>query len=290
MATKYTIFYNQGNRGWTETWYDNLTTFQTDFNSANWKKFLKSAILFRGATTYIYGIRQTGVKPLVNGSQIDVLGNTYKAPFSNPATDDPDVVSTDAVFLVNAFTDITSKKRMYFRGLPDFYVDRDVDGGFAPAPVLITNIKDYFKNASTLGLSIRVKDPTPAQVQVLSMSPNPTNINYTDLTCNAVPVFVGTAPYQIVNFGVQTDDTPGFPHIANVVSVTTGPPIIVTIRYRLRSSVVPVTPANQRFRQLQYIYKAVDYNTADFQFFSEHKTGRPFGVLRGRSRSLVRAQ
>ena len=290
MPVKITIFYNQANRGWTETWYAPFSSVTVPINNAAWQKFFSSSIAFRATPTLIYAMRVSGIKPGVLGSQLYNFGNTYdQSPGGFNVSGNPDVATTDAVYQMTGATSPLAKKLMFLRGLEDAVVSRTADGTDVIDPGLQKAVNAMVTAAAALGLQIRYKSLANPQVQVTSVSPNAGNVNYTDLTLNAAIVLTPPAPYAVVLYGVPTDNMPGCPKVAKVITSVAGPPAVLTIGYRLRSSSIPVTPANMRATQLFYAYDTVNTTTTTFKFWSEHKTGRPFGSLRGRTRSLVRA-
>jgi hypothetical protein len=283
-----TIFYNQSNRGFTETWYKAGNDPTIDLSVGNWPQFLAAAIKIRAFPTYIYAVRFANnlTPPQSDVTLLEGIYNTY--PSVNPL-DSADVVSTDAVYHVTGGPGIS--KRMFLRGLPDRWVVRDNNGNDRMPAQAAKLIDLYFQAAQKNGLQIRSQapiDPGAHQAYtVQKVSANVVNNKQSDIVLNNPPPWPGNSIVRVRWLGVPTDDIPGFPHITPIISnVPLVLPPVITVNYRLRAQ-GPVMPAKMKGVLLDYAFNP--FTGWNFERFSEHKTGSPFGRLRGRSRSLVKA-
>jgi len=288
MSIKVVIFYNQFSAGFSETWYLAGSSPVIDTSQTLWKNFLKASIGCRATGTVITAIRFSTVEPPKRSFLVRLFGE-YVAPVREGFAEiTPDVVSTTGVFTV---TSGTSRKRIFMRGLPDEYVQRTNTGQDEMINAALQATNRYFATAQRLGLSIRQQVPAggggPVSYPVLSVRPDPANNHWSILTSNT-QVLLAPGPQMFLRFnGIPFDDLPGFPRLATLVHTTAVAPFEATVPYRFRNQET-VTPSKMRFCQNVWEVQP----TVEFVFdrWSERKTGRPFGVLRGRSRGLVRAQ
>ena len=62
MPLKIVFFYNQANRGWTETFYSNASSNPIDFVNLNFTpKFYQNIVGFRNSLTYLYAVRASNI-------------------------------------------------------------------------------------------------------------------------------------------------------------------------------------------------------------------------------------
>ena len=182
------------------------------------------------------------------------------------------------------------KKFVSLRGLSEVDVSRNNDGTDNLTAQLEKGINKYFNAISNAGLYIRtqVRPMVGGNLwyNVSSVAPE-TNGYGSFLTCSPLPAFPITPDTQIVFQGIPRDDMPGFPKQCPVNYIAPGPPTGVGIPYRLRitAGTTSYQPAKLKFCILQYAYWTID--AGRFIRFSEHKTGRPTGVPRGRAKSAV---
>jgi hypothetical protein len=169
---------------------------------------------------------------------------------------------------------------------------RAITGQDLPSPFLTGAVQTYVTALKNAGVGVRYVTQPPANGlawnPILSVTANGANQPTSFLTLTAPPVVPYTVG-QILRFsGVNRDNLPGFPATCQVLSITAGPPYVIDIGYRLRNaaSVFPpkmaVTPALYSLASLS--------GFMDFTRFSERKTGRPFGALRGAARTVTRRQ
>jgi hypothetical protein len=298
MPCKVVVFYNQAERGWSETFYIPDSVPPVTLNSTAWVSFLTAAIGLRAAPCVIKAVRITPIG-VATVSQLYVTSSQYYSGGTNGLGSGllPDPSSTDAVFQLYNFA-LTTKRRIFVRGLPDAWVIRDAQGNDLQAGTFITAYNKFFSGMTGLGGEIRRTLPPGAPpnqlISVQQVNAHVTNPNWSTLTLAAASTYnLATNPI-ILSRGVPFDDLPGFPRRATVVALSDANPFTVTIAYRFRNTQA-VHPKNMRIQQTAYAYEFIKPATSTtggwiFERFSEHKTGRPFGSLRGRSRALVRAQ
>ena len=292
MASKIVLFYNQGQTGWTETYYSNYTVAQIDPYTAGWKKFLTARVALFGGPTSIYGMR-VSTEGNAREAYFWPFFNIWApyAPTAGAVTNTPTVVSVDAQ--LSLFDPTTKKRNLWIRGLAASLVTRDLQGFMIYNPTLqklIQNLVSAMQD-STVNLQIRSLVAPPAAglfyMQAIKLQQNAANAHWTDILTNIAPNFVIANQPQARFLGVPHDDLPGFPRQALVVAQSAIAPFTVTIPYRFRA-LAPVTPPKMTLTQLAFLYTPISFQ--QFERFSDHKTGRPFGTLRGRARALVTAQ
>lgn len=287
MPLKINLIYNQHQSGWTETFYapgsDPVAALNTLTNP-----FFNKAVAFRAAGTVLYALRAS----VVGGNRASFL-RIVNVPAPGPDEFDPtptyaapDVVSTDAVYSLNG---LTGKKRaIALRGLRDGDVIRNTNGNFAPSAALVSLVNAYFLAVFNLGWTIRFEVRPPdgglSWLRVVSV----TKVNLNDaLSILEVPSapFVITQPTAVTIQGVPKDDLPGLPRNAVAVVTSAGPDQVV-IQYRYRGHAAITYPIRMRLTPTVYGYEPI-VNWV-FVRFSERKTGKPFGSLRGRARVAIR--
>jgi len=299
MAVKVTLFYNQVGSGWTETWYHGSSDPKSLISNTLTAFVLKSCIDFRHALTYLIAARATkigGGKESFTRS----YGTKYKGLSAGVGEPGPDVVSTDAVLKVDGIQ--TGVKRMFIRGLNDFDAQRNIDGTDKPSGALTAGLTNYLNAMAGSGFALRILRQPPnvglAWVPVISVATVagiPTQTDVKTTVDVAAPIAVG----DYVRFSrVPGDALPGFPGKAVVLEMNPGGVSGVRISYNMRGSPT-VFPPSMQLTALVYDYPVISRVDTGFfsilsspltiERFSEHKTGRPFGLLRGRARSKVRA-
>ena len=199
-----------------------------------------------------------------------------------------DVSSTDAFC---ALYDSNGKRRpLYVRGLNDIDVLRNSTGLSNPSPGLIKALNNMLGQIYSLGWCIQweQRPPTGGLIwnSVLTVTADG---NFSILGMQAVIAGLIPGSTQIVFQGIPTDDLPGFPRIATVVGGVNGPPQTIIIPYRLRTAGAgPYLPTKLKCCVVVNQYTPI--TNLQFESFGERKTGRAFGVPRGRSRVKIKAQ
>lgn len=291
MSLKITLFFNgPANDGWTETYYSVSSdpfNFLTNLPSSLWT----SAMAFRAGGSDLFAARAT---LLDTGQRVNYslpLSGKYPSPLPiNGSSGYPAAAQDDALFKV--VDGLGQSKKMYFRGLPQANVQRTQGGVSIQDPFIIKNIQTYITNMYNAGFQIRhqQRPPTGGMVWYTAMNFSPaTALGFPQFTFIQTPVSpaIIIAPSGHVTFqNVNKNLLPGFPTITTpVFASTAAPPFGIVVPYLFRGTQVIQPNKNCRFCQTNYIYSNMFFGT--FMRFTSHKTGRSFGVPRGRARSVV---
>jgi len=282
MAVKVTLYFNQSQSGFSETFYHASSDPQGVANSLG-LLFYQRAVQFRAVNTYLVGARFSLMEP----PRTSFLVRPSPQPHGiNRLTDvpEPDVVSTTAVFLLGA--SLPAQRRLYMRGIADMDVNRDENGQDNPSPFLIAGSNAYFAMLNIAGFAIKkqVRPPDGGLVWdfVTKIEPatnNPSMWSTFTLDSGIHSVFKG----DTVTFNGITTLEPRLPSKALVINdVQVGAKWTFTIAWPCPGGV------NLFPEKLKAVVSAPSFgliSTWAFERFSEHKTGRPFGSLRGRARS-----
>lgn len=276
---KVTMFYNQTNHGWTETWWANGTTPPLQLNPAL-KAIMAAAVAFRSPLTTLEWVRFSvvGSPQKVNSFRL----SNKVAAVTNPDSP-PDVVSTDALWRI--ITSNFARRTIALRGLLDNSVLRNpTSGAFEPTPGLVAQVDAYLNKVYSAGWLIRVTENrvnTPAlpTQPVVLMKRNPVVTDQTDITFN--PAIAGLVAGQKVRFfgSIDPKKLPLFPKTPTLLEVIPGPPQIIKIAYSMPNELT-YAPPNLLCSPLVYNFDPI-YDW-DFQSLSKRDTGRPFGSSRGR--------
>jgi hypothetical protein len=292
MACKVVFFYNQGASGWTETYYSTQSTANGAVASIT-PALLKAAIACRAPGTQLFAIRGSVVDVLPRSSITLFFGNTYIVPPQAGDDKQPDIVGTDALMSLSGAS-FQPQRKLYLRGLNDFNTLRGASFNSEPTGLLIKGIDLMMKNVVACGLAIRygIRPPTSPLVwyPVLKVGPFGSSPNWSTVNVQGLPTW--TAGTQLLFEGVPKNHIPGFPRLGvlrvNAIpsTVTVGTTDLI-IPYLYRSDVDEYHPPAMRVTQNVYGYAAI--GGWQFESFTTHKTGRAFGVARGRSRAVVKA-
>lgn len=294
---KIVTFYQQGANGWTETWYHNASTI-ADFSTATpqFIGWLQASIAMRASDVSIIGSRISNEAP-PKLAQPFYYNGTYGPP-SQSASFAPDVIATDAQYIL--FDSLYNKRFVTFRGLSDL-IKQFTPAGVPIVPAQLSALVNaYMIAAGTAGFRLKIANK-PGQAGVVQyalalVGPSATNENWSTITLAPGSAFAPTVGEKIIFHGINRDYIPGFPLKSQVMSVGAAPPVTFDIPYRYRSQTNTYAPTKAFVSALSYSYNnfapQTSANVYPWQFtrFSERKTGRPFGVTRGRSRAVVRAQ
>jgi hypothetical protein len=294
MPCKVVYFFNMANAGWTETYYSNQSFASINLNSGAYLTFLQNRFNCLAAPAVIFGAR---VSSLQSPKQTYVYrwGSTYQAGLGNPAGGfaNPDIKAADILLRMYGTTGYA--RFLWLRGIPDNYIQFDQFGSFTVPAAANKNIVSLMNSLSQTGYGIRHTQTasalgvTPLAVQSVGVSV--LNANWSSLAfAGAYNPGVGGA--TIARFtGVPRDDLPGFPKQVTPISFTNAAPFTMTIPYRLRAQGT-VAPNKMAVIPYGFVIDGFPPSQFDWEYwdFTEHKTGRPFGSARGRSRAAVRAQ
>lgn len=289
MATQMTLFINQLDKGFSETWFH-----QDDNPTQLWHSLPNSlfnqAMAFRHVSCYLRAIRMTRVGPTALGKFSQLFGY-FPRLFgsrggSSTTFEEMDVTATSGVWHV---TDGQGDRRnVWFRGLADIDVIRKSSGIDNPSAALEKAVNTYLTNLYTLGFGIRATLLPPAagltwrrigQVSHL-LSVDPNRANFT-LVPDAPTLNVG----DVVVFNGRTRFLPHFPRVAEILAKQTVDGVTnYTIAYQLPGGVT-VTPKSLKLTiQARTIVRIDDWL---FSKFGPRKTGRPFGLSAGRARAVA---
>lgn len=284
MSIKLVFFYNQGASGFSETYYvpgsDPKAAVQTiDYNTA------VNLAYWRHPNCYLWAVRgSTTVLP--KRSYLQIWSTYFRGGGSQTLYPDslPDVQSTDCVTRLSSQNE--KIRRVYFRGLRDIDVITNQQGVAMPSAYLRKGIQDAVFSMKAKNFQIRFTELPPdaglTWYGIVSVS--------TGLTSNGMAA-VNVGPAVIGNFakgdlvlfqGADRRWLSRWPRTARIYSVDAlGGKF--EIAYAIPGGSIAITP-KMRVTKLVYGYD----NITDFviERFSEHKTGRFFGQLRGRSRGV----
>lgn len=275
---KIVLFYNQTNRGWTETWYANgdepPLKLTTQLNN-----IFSRAIAFRHPLTTLEWARFSVVgRP----QRVNSFRLSNKVASQADADPGPDVVQTDALWKL--ITANFARRTISLRGLNDASVARNpVSGAFEPTPFLLTGVNNYLTAVYNAGWQIRAtknNTNTPgypiALVSSIEVAPGTTD------RCNIFAP-LGTPPVvgQKLRFFGNIDGRklPYFPRTPTIVARET-PPSATMFQIQYPFTGNTYFPTGMKVSALQYEYESI--NDWDFQALSKRDTGRPFGSSRGR--------
>lgn len=280
------MFFTQGKRGWTETWYADGNDPPTVLNSAL-KRICLRAVEFRAPLTTIDAIRFSVIGFPRNFVRTFPLQGVVSARTVTTGGE-PDPVTTDAYYQVEGVTLV--KRQLLLRGLLDSDVVRTSAGADIPSPALVQGVDNYLTTIYNAGWMIR-QNQTPANSVAFTAVPIVSILPFGG-SGGKVQVFTASslALQQTPLIGMRVvgtsfkNDLPGFPTTTLIQSNGTTPSPYVIIQYRMRQT-TEYFPSNALCYPLAYYYRAV----TDWRFirFGERKTGRPFGVPRGRSKVVV---
>ncbi len=283
MSLKVVLFYNQFQRGFTETWYMPGTNPPATLPNGMDAMF-KAAIQFRAGGTVLSGCRfsQTDARQATTYRFQKTYVST-QAPQSDTGEAE-DVVSTTAVWRLSDNT--FHSKLMYIRGLQDRDVVRDpISGADVPTAALLAALNNYKEKAIAAGMQLRYqKNPsnTPGfnNWQVTQVDKQGANVNLSVLTVALDPLGDITNGMIVGVRGIRKNDCPGLPKTFKCIIIDHAIPVTITFTYKFRNQ-APVMPANAFVFKVDYSYQ--NLAVAEFLDFSEHKTGRPFFQPRGRA-------
>ena len=281
MPTKIVLYYNQANAGFSETYYHaSNDPVQLANNLA--LAFYKKMVIFRSNDTFLEAARFSSTTP---PRKSFLIRPSPKPQGTSGVTGDlgPDVVSTTAVFALQSNTGAT--RRIFLRGLADVDVRRDVFGNDTPAAGLISGTNAMFLELFKQNFCIRVGNRPPNAGLAWS---NVTGVRSAINNPDQYSAFASTgAPDQfvkgdVVQFNGIPSSLPRWPRKAEIVgSETLDAFTRWMVSYGLAGA-IPVFPAKMKVTFATYSLEVI--SLWQFERFSEHKTGRPFGSLRGRAR------
>lgn len=292
MASRIVVYFNQANAGWSETFYTYLTDIPDDINSPAWQEFLSASLAMRAQPTILMGVRWTQLDP-PNRSYFFPVGiqNFFANQVQFLTDGPPDVVATDAWFQWNSPA-IGGKRAVTIRGLPDSFVTKKSNANPDPPANFVKAYRRYFDSIAALNLQMRALQRTTTglyvKYPVQSVTAHPTNENWSVITTTVATGYNPLENPQVIFRGVPKNNLPGLPRITQVLAATAAAPFTITVPYRYRGAGPSVTPAKMTFQRTAYVQDNI--GTYNFIRYSTRNTGRPFGSLRGRAKSVIRAR
>lgn len=285
MTCKMTLFYNQYNAGFSETFFHPSTdpvTLQELVPNA----LYKAAAAFRHVSVILKAVRFSSVIP-PKKSILWVPSPRAQGTRFSDTEPGPDAVSTTAVYVLSSTTG--QRRRIWCRGLADLDVIRDPFGNDIESAELQKLRNTYFLALYKAGFAIRYGQRPPdagltwkkvynvGKGSVDEFNPNRC---YFSINENAVSIPPGT----MVQFDGVPSTLPRWPRVNQIISAAnTGTNTAYVIAYQLPGGTT-VFPAKMRVTLAQSALATI--SQWSFERFGEHKTGRPFGSLRGRSKGV----
>jgi hypothetical protein len=287
MPLKVVFFYNATNEGWTETYYalgsDPQTYALQYLTQSRLQKFVnprESNVTFFEARVSLIGSPRVTYSLVQNQLPQPLVASEFA----------PDVTAEDALILMRSL--VGPPRHLWLRGLPESSVVYDTLGNPTPPAVLLAQIQAMATAMSAMNFCIQnATIPLPNAnnwYQVTAMQPSLTNGSATVLTI--APQWAPSPPYPPIYFqGLNKNLTPGFPRQLIPLSVLlSGTVTEVTVPWLFRAPNNPFLPMKMKFTPLAYTTPTIQ--SVSFERYGTRKTGRPFGVPRGRSVVAVKRQ
>lgn len=282
MPCKVTFFFNQYQSGWSETYYVTSDDPKT-FSDSLTQTFLKNSCAFRSNATFLKAVRTTRL----GGARFSVLKRPYPQVQGTrgSTSSGPDVASTDAVIALTASAGAI--RRVYMRGFSDDDIFRDAFGNDTISDAISKGVELYVKGMKAYGFAIRYQQ-RPPNAGLVWQKIEQLEYNDGNKFRTKFRLFPNEPTHNlgdILTFGgIPSGSLPRWPRQLVIQAITLNGDIrTYEVSYALPGG-VSVFPDNMRVTKLQYAYDPIaDW---DFERYSEHKTGRPFGSLRGRARAV----
>jgi len=284
VATKMTMFFNLFEAGFSETFY------HTNNDPVALKNLIPNSFYQAAAAVRDRACRLKAVRfSQIGGNRLSILHRPYPPASGTRGfgglTTQADVVSTTAVFQLSGFAAKT--RRVWCRGLADGDVLRNPDGSDDLNAAVSKLFDAYFGKVASLQFQIRyiLRPPDIGLTwrKVVAVQ------HLFDVSPNRASFFLSEqVPALLIGSRVSFDNIPStlphFPRSAEIINGIAQDGINnYIIAYSLPGGVT-VGPPNLRLTAEQYGLSTItDWS---FERFGEHKTGRPFGSLRGRSRAV----
>lgn len=275
-------FYNQGEAGWSETYYapgDDPKLFASTLTPG----FMNLSVAFRSQATVLKAIRLTRL----GSARFSFLVRPYPATSGGRARttlEGPDVASVTAVHTLYGV--IGATRRVFFRGLFDGDVVRDTFGVDLPTPALVKGVKAWVDAMKLWSFSIRYLQRPPAVglvwQKVVTLLRDDDNFSRTKFRLSPV-IPERQIGDRLSVTGIPAGQIPGFPRNLQILdkSVAAGF-TYYHVAYAMPGGMT-VNPRSMQVTTLSPTFDQIEGH--QFERFSEHKVGRPFGSLRGRTRS-----
>lgn len=284
MALKVVMFFNSYDRGWTETYYatgSSPIAYAAQYLTlANLTPFIS----WRAADVTFYEVRISLIgSPRVTYS---IVQGQLPQPQGVYGPTQPEGPADDALVLLRSTVGIS--RHLWLRGLQASMVQYATDGTDNPPALLLSTIASIVSGMQQCQLCIQnATIPLPNSglwTQVASAAPSAGGPTNTTLT--VAPASTLTPPYPALYFqGIPRNQMPGFPRTLIPIAVAGGN---VIVPWTYRSSTDPYVPPKLKYCTLTDTYNAI--NNGSFVKYGIRKTGRPFGVPRGRTPVTIKRQ
>jgi hypothetical protein len=283
---KIVFFLSQGKNGWSESYYTNDTTLDSLQHSAQALYMARFRLLAEPATIdYVRladagSLRVSTLTPAQTGGVFNAVRPSYVS--------DCEVVGRTAEMTI--YTVSGHQRKIYLRGAPDDAFNLVQPTNF-DAQLFLSYYGEFgqlVSNMATLGTGIWQMREKPRAIFPPNVGANVIAIVTWISTTPSTNTVMGlaTAPITPTPFGTvyKAKGLPFSPGLVQVVAVGVNPAVL-TIRYR--------TPADYVYPDGAFYlpYAPVFENISSFSSapsWSVRRTGRPFGVSRGRRRSILR--
>jgi len=275
---KGTFFLRQYKQGWTENWY--VTTNDADTATDRFSLLGQPLMKPRAYTTVLDGARIIQVdppNPRVSRRIAGGLTGTRGAGTSATARDQADVANT-AALMAGGFGEVLFRPNL-IRGLWDADVGRLKDSGIGnPSPGLLSALKNLADSLVSLNAQGQKISTLAKRVNVTEINDDPALPGFTRLIGPGIADFPVDSRVKFT--GVPTKNVPWLKGLWRVVAAAAGS---ITIGYNYDRE-VGTFPGKMKAVQALYTYPS--FTGWTFLDFRTRKTGRPFGLTRGRSRGI----
>lgn len=286
MPCKVVFFYQMYENGWSETFYHSADN-PNDVRDQITNQLLTAAIQFRYNACFLTAVRISSYnvnphKHLLYRSFPNMQGTRTKSQLEGS-----DVTTTADVQDLIASQDAGVRRSMYIRGLLDDDVLRDQYGNEYESPTLKQGIKSYVGYLSRTGLSIKTLVNPPdgglLWTQVFKIDNIGTLSSQTRANVYCTPFGATVGDY--IRFKGIPPIAKGFPRVARILETTVGGSPSYTIGWSVPGG--GMIPCANMYAT---VFKTALYSIGSsvFTHFREHKTGRPFGLARGRKSAGAR--
>jgi hypothetical protein len=283
MACKIVFYYNLTGAGWSETFYHSTSDPQA-LAAGIPNSFYQSCAGFRSTSCFLKAIRFSSLTPPRKSFLVKPYPTAQGTAAGPTINDGPDVASTDAVFLLQG--DSVTSRRIFIRGLCDDDVKRDIFGNDLMSARLRNGTNTFLAEISARGFCIR-KMQRPPDGALTYNNVNRVMAQGANIADFATIWFNDTTfpnAGDVMQFVGVPANLPHFPRQARMISAFTDLAVRkCDIEYRLPGGVT-VFPPKMKACATSPIFGTIQ--GWNFERFSEHKTGRPFGSLRGRARAV----
>lgn len=275
MATKIVLFFSLGNYGWSETYYNDATTLDGGFAAAWDLGKARSRLLGDPASLDYIRVSIEG-QPRVS-TLTGIGGGTPYVPPRFAYTSQADRPTTAA--LIQAFSSTGQcQRKITLRGMPDLVFDRS-DPTNTDAVNWDNNLFNYLfaQLTDTLaGWAIKKRirpSAAPTRWDVTAVANVAGTLNSTLTVLDPFTGSVGDL-LQMYKFKGAIP-APGLVRVVNVSLDK----LTVTVAYSFPNNFLYVLGGY--FVAASFSYEDIDF--CQFERFSAHKTGRTFGLARGRA-------